>query len=165
MARKMKEPDQRDELRLRAEERLAKSGRDVTTLPAVEIEKLVHELRVYQIELEMQNDELRRTELELNASRDGFRDLYDFAPVGYLTHDPKGVILEANLTVAALLGMDRRELIGRKLSRFVHPSDQDTLHFHNTCVASTPWPPRLHTPLDIGGFRVQAGPTRVRRRC
>lgn len=67
---------------------------------------MIHELRVYQIELEMQNEELRRMQGELGASQARYFDLYDLAPVGYVTVNEKGLIFEANLTAATLLGKE-----------------------------------------------------------
>jgi len=88
------------ELRHKAEEIIrenpAQSPEDVLTL---------HELRVHQIELEMQNRELHRTQGELEAARARYFDLYDLAPVGYLTVSKNGLILEANFTAATLLGV------------------------------------------------------------
>ena len=80
---------------------------------------LLQELRVHQIELETQNEELRRAHLDLEVSRDRFVDLYDFAPVGYLTLSRTGVIREANLVAAALLGIERTKLKGRRFSALV----------------------------------------------
>ena len=74
-------------------------------------EQVLHELEVHQIELEMQNDELRRTQSELEAARARYFDLYDLAPVGYVTLSETGLILEANLTAAQMLGVDRRALV------------------------------------------------------
>lgn len=74
---------------------------------------LLHELQAYQIELEMQNRKLRETQLMLEETRDRYARLYDFAPVGYLTLDEKGNVLEINLTGATLLGLDRAEIIGQ----------------------------------------------------
>ncbi|MHB8950367.1 MAG: hypothetical protein ACYC4S_15075 [Rhodoferax sp.] len=77
-------------------------------LPA---EELLHELQVHQIELEMQNAALREAQLELEASRDRYVDLYDFAPLGYLTLTLDGLIQEVNLTAAGWLGVVRGQLL------------------------------------------------------
>jgi len=89
------------------------------------IRTMLHELRVHQIELEMQNEELRRTQWELNGERARYFDLYDLAPVGYCTVSEVGLILQANLTAASLLGMARGALVKERLSRFILASDQD----------------------------------------
>ncbi len=88
----------------------------------------MYELHVHQIELQMQNEELRRTQIELDAARARYFDLYDLAPVGYCTLSVTGLIVEANLTIAVLLGVARRDLIGKPLSRFICKSDQDTFY-------------------------------------
>jgi len=85
---------------------------------------LVHELRVHQIELEMQNEELRRAQTEITVLEARYRELYDFAPIGYLTLDASCRILEANLAGATLLGVGRRELINRSFLSFLSPSSQ-----------------------------------------
>ncbi|MHB8894895.1 MAG: hybrid sensor histidine kinase/response regulator [Candidatus Geothermincolia bacterium] len=94
--------------------------------------RLIHELEVHQIELEMQNNELHQTQEELEASRTRYFDLYDLAPVGYLTMSAQGVILEANLTAATLLGVTRTALDGQQLSRFILTEDQDNYHIQCT---------------------------------
>ncbi len=78
---------------------------------------LIHELQVHQIELKMQNQELRRLQDELEKSRDTYSHLYDFAPVGYFTVSEKGLIVAANLTFATMLGIDRGALIGKPFHR------------------------------------------------
>ncbi len=91
---------------------------------------LFHELRVHQIELEMQNEELRRLQIELEVSRSRYFDLYDLAPVGYCTVSESGQIEEANLTMAHLLGVTRKLLTQRPITRFIHPLHQDT-YYHS----------------------------------
>jgi PAS domain S-box-containing protein len=117
-------------LRSRAEEALRGQAVDLDELSLEKVQRLMHELRVHQIELELQNEELRRAQRELEASREEYFDLYDLAPVGYFTLSEKGLILRANLTGAALLGTDRGGLIRRSLSRFIARDDQDAFYLH-----------------------------------
>jgi PAS domain S-box-containing protein len=91
-------------------------------LPA---DALLQELQVHQIELEMQNEALRRAQTELEASRDRYVDLYDFAPVGYLTLNPNGMIEEINLAATKLLGMERKDLLHRRFTALVIAEDQN----------------------------------------
>ncbi|MDD5036556.1 MAG: EAL domain-containing protein, partial [Methylococcaceae bacterium] len=95
------------------------------SLSSEEARQLLHELQVHQIELEMQNEELRLTQAEVGASLARYFDLYDLEPVGYLTLSDHGVILEANLATADMLEMTRSDLIQQYLSRFIHPENQD----------------------------------------
>ena len=88
-------------------------------------EELLHELKVHQIELEMQNEELRSAQAALEESRDSYADLYEFAPVGYLTLTHEGQIAKINLAGATLLGEDRAKLLQHRFSHFVTPEDQD----------------------------------------
>jgi two-component system cell cycle sensor histidine kinase/response regulator CckA len=109
-------------LRRRAEDRL----RATTSPPhkprtAAETRRILHELQVHQIELEMQNEELRQARDELDASLDRYTTLYDYAPVGYLTLDRAGTIRAVNLTGASLLGGERAGIVGTPLSRFLSP--------------------------------------------
>ena len=118
------------ELRKRAEATQERDAMDLPDLPPKEVRKLVHELRTYQIELEMQNEELRRAQEELVESRDRYSDLYDFAPIGYVTVSHKGLILEANRTLADMLGVERRAMVRQPLSAFIVPDDQDIFYRH-----------------------------------
>jgi PAS domain S-box-containing protein len=95
--------------------------------PAVVL-KLIHELQVHQIELEMQNDELRKSQLELELTRERYFDLYDLAPISYCTTDEQGVILEANLATSELLGQPRSELVGQPMSRYISKEYQDDFY-------------------------------------
>jgi diguanylate cyclase (GGDEF)-like protein/PAS domain S-box-containing protein len=89
------------------------------------LHELLHELRVHQIELEMQNEALRQAQLTLEESRDRYVDLYDFAPVGYLTLIPGGMISEINLPGASLLGVERLKLLQRRFAPYVASGDRD----------------------------------------
>lgn len=100
-------------------------------VPVEDARQVLHELRVHQIELEMQNDELRRTQAQLEATKERYFDLYDLAPVGYCTLGEAGRIVEANFTVAALLGVDRGALVERLFSSLIHREDQDVYYLHS----------------------------------
>jgi PAS domain S-box-containing protein len=92
--------------------------------------RLLHEIRVHQIELELQNEELRSASAQLEESRAKYLDLYDFAPVGYLSLNDKGLILEASLTASRLLGLDRSSLINTPFSAYVSMSDYGPFRLH-----------------------------------
>jgi PAS domain-containing protein len=98
-------------LRRRAEKSIAKSSHfsqeSFASLSPEEGRRILEELRVHQIELEIQNEELRRAQMELDVSRARYFDLYDLAPVGYCTVNSKGLVQEANLTSGNLIGIDR----------------------------------------------------------
>ncbi|TVR03315.1 MAG: PAS domain-containing sensor histidine kinase [Desulfovibrionales bacterium] len=101
------------------------------------VRQVLHELRVHQIELTMQNEELRRAQAEIEAERARYFDLYDLAPVGYVTVSEKGLILEANLTVATLLGVNRGVLVKQPLSLFILKEDQDIYYLHRKKLFET----------------------------
>jgi PAS domain S-box-containing protein len=90
----------------------------------VDLQRLVYELQVHQIELEMQNEELVRARAEREDILDQFTDLYDFAPVGYFTLDREGKVLRANLTGANLLGVERSKLAGKRFGLYVADGDR-----------------------------------------
>jgi PAS domain S-box-containing protein len=90
-----------------------------------EMRQMLHELHVHQLELEMQNEELRRAGAELDAARARYFDLYDVAPVGYVTISEPGIVLEANLTASNLLGVTRSALVRRPITPFILNEDQD----------------------------------------
>jgi diguanylate cyclase (GGDEF)-like protein/PAS domain S-box-containing protein len=99
--------------------------------------RILHELQVHQIELEMQNEEMGRAQAELNAARTRYFDLYDLAPVGYVTVSEQGVILEANLTAATLMGVARGTLVKLLLTRFILKEDQDIYYLHRKQLLDT----------------------------
>ena len=116
-------PGEKIPLRAEAEAKLAQARKP--EIPGRTGQELLHELQVYQIELEMQNETLRQTQTALEESRDRFMNLYEFAPVGYLTLTEAGLIAEMNLTCAALLGRERRKLLNSSFARLVAPGDQE----------------------------------------
>jgi PAS domain S-box-containing protein len=118
------------QLRQRAEAALQHTSPGMVEGPEGDLQRLLYELQVHQAELAIQNEELRRHQLELAAARDKYAALYDFAPVGYVTLDARGTILEANLTATTLLGVPRSTLVGTPLTRFIARDDQDVFYFH-----------------------------------
>lgn len=122
------------DLRRRAEVRVpaipVASGQGSEHVSSEDAAAILHELQVHQIELELQNDELRRTQAELDASRSRYFDLFDLAPVGYCMLSTDGLILEANQTISTLVGLPRAALLGQPVTRFIFAEDQD--HYHLT---------------------------------
>jgi len=116
-------PTNQDSLRAAAEAKIAHAHMPKQMpRPA---DKLLHELRVHQIELEMQNETLRQSQVELEKSRDRYVDFYDFAPVGYITLNHNGIIDVINLTGAALLGVERNKLPYHRFASYVAVEDRD----------------------------------------
>ena len=126
------------DLRKRAEEKYrGDEGRALQPLSTGETKKILHELQVHQIELEMQNEELQLSREDLEESRASYFDLYDLAPVGYLTLSNEGVVLKANLAAATMLGVERAFLIQKQMSRFIFPQDQDVYFHHRKLLIDT----------------------------
>jgi len=124
-------------LRKRAEGMLTKQRERLRELSATDLKKLVHELGTHQIELEKQNEELRRAQAELESSRRKYADLYDFSPMGYFAFDKNGLIREVNHTGAGMLGMEKRFLIGKPLQNFIGPDGRTVFLNHLTEVFRT----------------------------
>lgn len=110
-------------LRAEAEEKLGQAAGVFPEEKGKTPDELIHELRVHQVELEMQNDELKKAQLVLEETQEKYRDLYDFSPVGYFTFVPGGLIKDVNLSGASLLGVERRKLINHGFGRFVEGKD------------------------------------------
>ncbi|MGZ6230476.1 MAG: PAS domain-containing protein, partial [Syntrophales bacterium] len=130
MTKKVPMSKKTDDLRKRAEKKIPKSAGSIGKMSPPKIQKLVHELDVQQIELEMQNEELRKSQEETAESQHKYSDLYDFAPVGYFTFNKKGHIIEANLTGASLLGMEKRSLAKQSFQRFIVPGHLGVFQSH-----------------------------------
>jgi two-component system CheB/CheR fusion protein len=114
-------------LRQLAEERLADLAARAPQAPPEDPRRLVHELEVHQVELEMQNEELQAARLEAEEGLQRYTELFDFAPIGYVVLDPGGTIREANLEVARMLGVARKDLLGRRFAVFVDPRQRAAL--------------------------------------
>jgi formate hydrogenlyase transcriptional activator len=128
-------PPDSAKLRKKAEETVA-----TRPLPAEELDtkRLVHELQVHQVELEMQNSEMSHTQEELEISRNKFCKLYDFAPIGFFTFDRYGVIREVNLTGTKMLGLKRQMLLNKSFINFIaDPVEKDTFLAHLQNVVHT----------------------------
>lgn len=119
-----------ESLRARAEERLKSFHSDIDDMSKTDVCKLLHELQVYQVELELQNEELRKSHVALEESRTKYVNLYDFAPLGYLTLNEAGVITEANLTAMTMLGVERSRLINRPFITFVIEEERAGFYKH-----------------------------------
>ena len=137
VGRNAKTVDDNSELRHRAEEKLLKQLGSLYKMPPADVESVIQELRLHQIELEMQNDELRRAQMELEASRKKYFDLYDLAPVGYFSLDEKGIIIDANLTAAVLLSQERGSLVGQALANCIFREDQDIYYLCHKRLVET----------------------------
>jgi PAS domain S-box-containing protein len=96
--------------------------------PARSAAQILQELQIHQVELEMQNEELRQAQLALEESRDRYLDLYEFSPVGYLTLDAHGQVAEANLTACKLLAVHRQVLVGRRFDVYIADADRERWH-------------------------------------
>src|SRR5450756_458967 len=139
-----------DELRRQAEERLSRLAAD--SPESADIATVVHDLRVHQIELEMQNQELRRARLELQASREKYFELFDLAPVGYLTLSDESIVRDANLTAARLLGVERQQLVEKPFTAFIFAPDQDVYYRHQRKLEQTGEPQACELRLRrVGG--------------
>ncbi|MGO4822199.1 MULTISPECIES: PAS domain-containing sensor histidine kinase [unclassified Flavobacterium] len=116
-----------DRLRERAEKKLIDTLAEVEGVSLDEAKTLLHELEVHQIELEMQNEELRESQHRLEEVKDQYTDLFDFAPVGYIILDKNGIIVNINLTVCDLIGVERSFIKGKPLSKYLKSTDAPIL--------------------------------------
>jgi PAS domain S-box-containing protein len=145
-------------LHQKAETALTTTRALVKKMTPEEVQHLVHELQVHQIELEMQNEELRRAQAELEVARDRYATLFDFTPVGYVTLDGSGRILEANLTFCLLLKLSRRDIIHKKFEKYVDQGDQGVFRLYLDTLKKKSG---TH-PSDVLTLRHATTPHRVR---
>ena len=125
------------EFRREAERRAAMAPEALHAMSPEEFMHTVHELQVHQIELEMQNENLRAVHAQLEALRARYFDLYDLAPVGYLTVSEKGIVLNSNLTAVTVLGITRKQLLNRPFTQFILNEDQDIFYRHRKPLFET----------------------------
>ena len=116
------------ECRKQAQVKLGKEIGGMELLSHEKTRELVYKLRSFQIELELQNEELRQTQQKLLDTQKKYSDLYDFAPIGYLTISNKGTIMEGNLTASMMFGVEKGNLIKQPFSAFIFPEDQDVYY-------------------------------------
>jgi len=124
-------------LRKEAQKQLTKQSERIDSLSKKDIKHLINELGTHQIELEMQNEELRRAGRAFETSQAKYADLYDFSPVGYFTFDRKGLIQELNLTGANMLGMGKRSLLAKPFQNFIEPVGRAVFRDHLSAVFTT----------------------------
>lgn len=117
------------QLRQKAERSVAMADIDMSQLSELEIKNIIHDLEVHRIELEMQNDELQRANKELEQAKRKYAELFEFAPVGYLTLDRRYRITDANLTFAQLVGAPGKKILSAAFTDFICPDSQDMFHF------------------------------------
>jgi len=117
-------------LRQRAEEIVRNQSEDSSNLSLPDAQHLLHELQVHQIELEMQNDELRKANEQCSILQNKYADLYNFAPTGYCTLDLNGHLLEANFTLAEQLDVAKDHLINTPFYHYIVKEDRDLLYLH-----------------------------------
>ena len=121
----------------KASEFINKSPSTIRKMPPRDIQYLVEDLQIQKIDLEIRNEKLQRAQLKLREQLAKYSDLYDNAPVGYFSMDHEGIILEANLTGAIMLGVERGTLRGRLFSDFITRDDQNIFHLHRKKLLET----------------------------
>jgi PAS domain S-box-containing protein len=117
------------------EEKLSEAT--LAAMPPTLVLKMLHDLQVHEVELEMQNETLRQTQLQLLAMQARYFDLYDLAPISYCTVNELGIILEANLAMAELLGVARNIAVGQRISNYILRECQDTYYLCRKLLNTT----------------------------
>jgi PAS domain S-box-containing protein len=151
--------DKLDALRAEAEAQVAHVPINlVNPQPGEELlHKLLHELQVHQVELQMQNDALRQAQIAMEESRDRYVDLYDFAPIAYFTLTRDGMINELNLTAGDLLGVVRNKLVNRRFAQYVAAEDRERWYQHFASVLQHEQRQRCELTFQLAdGSRFQA---------
>lgn len=141
------------ELRQKAEVVVGPEQREVGELSLEQIRVMFHDLQVHQVELEMQNEELRKVQRDLETSRDNYSRLYNHAPVGYLSVDQNGIILQANQTFAEMVGMHFSELHRKTISSLIDPRDRDIFFARFKAFFKKPADKHMEVRLMVGKER------------
>lgn len=165
MNKNKRESLSRENLRAEAEKRVTLNPRvDYSTMSATDIASLVHELKTHQIELEMQNDEMRRAQDELLFAHEQYSELYEFAPIGYITTDDRGVIQRANLTLSNMIDIPRSELMNKELQQFFVKDDLNELYIlqQKTLKSTDRQSTELRFSLSNGSLWVRVDSTCVK---
>ena len=150
MARGKGQSRQDEELPARVKSRKIDNLVSLHKLPAMDKERLVQELGIHRVELQTQNEELRRVQLELEAARSRYFELFDLAPVGYFILDEKGRVTEANITGVKLLGATKADLLMKSFTHWVAPESQDSFLLHRRETVSTGLPRTCELKLRKG---------------
>jgi PAS domain S-box-containing protein/putative nucleotidyltransferase with HDIG domain len=140
-----------ENLRIRAEKFLTAEAGEFDHISPADVKNLVLELKMRQVRLEMQNEELQRAQETITQARDRYADLYDFAPVGYFTLDRKGKIVEVNLAGAQLLGVERDRLVNQSSFRWVAPESREVCRTHYRKVFDNQGPQTCEVKLRRRG--------------
>lgn len=149
---KKKKPEEPDmDLRKQAEERLNKQGGQELNLSSLEKERLIHELEVHQIELEMQNEELRKAQELLEGSRIKYLTLYDRTPLTYITLSEKGIIIEANQVATDLFGIEKDSLLKQPITKFILNDDQDIYYLHHKRLTESKFKQQFELRMEKKG--------------
>jgi PAS domain S-box-containing protein len=127
----------REQAEVVVREKVALTTESLEAMSPDAVRELVHELQVHQIELEMQNETLRQTQLQLVAMQARYFDLYDLAPISYCTVNETGIILEANLATAELLGVARNTVVGQRVSKYILRESQDSYYLCRKLLNTT----------------------------
>ena len=162
--------DKFKDLRRQAEERLSRQENQIESLDRAELAKMAHELAVHQVELEIQNEELSMSRADVERVRDLYLDLYDFAPVGYLTLDGHSRVVEANLTASNALMKTKQDLLKLRFTKFINPDESQTFHLFSRKVMESEGKQMLElkmqkadgTPFDAQLVSIRTGQSRLR---
>jgi len=142
-----------NKLREDAERKLSKTTHQKTDVPIEDFNRIIHDLKVYQIELELQNEELRRTQQQLQDSRNQFANLYNYSPVGYVTLNRNSLIIQSNQTFAEMINMEVSELLEVRMSEFLCEDEVKVFHGRFNSFFSKPEGKRMEMRMKRKGGR------------